>query len=110
MTERVIVLLLLLAVTFALVACGGSGDGTTNGSDTNGDAVTPDDSGGGGSSVTDGATLMEERCTVCHSTSRILGASKDLAGWQSTIEKMVGKGAKLTTEEQAVLAEYLAGL
>ena len=109
MTKRVIVLLLLLAVALVLVACGSSEDGT-NGSDTNGDAVTPDDSGGGSSSVTDGATLMEERCTVCHSTSRILGASKDLAGWQSTIDRMVGKGAKLTEEEQAVLAEYLAGL
>ena len=109
MTKRVVVLLLLLAVALVLVACGGSGEGT-NGSNTNGGSVEPSGSGDGGSSVTDGATLMEERCTVCHSTSRILGASKDLAGWQSTIDRMVGKGAKLTEEEQAVLAEYLAGL
>ena len=110
MTKRVIVLLLLLAVTFALVACGGSGDGTTNGSNTNGGAVEPSGSGDGGSSVADGAALVQDRCTVCHSTSRIFGASKDLAGWQSTIDRMVGRGAKLTEEEQAVLAEYLAGL
>lgn len=110
MTTRIIALLLLLAVAVALVACGGTEDSTTNGSSTNGDAVAPGDTDGGGSSTTDGATLLEERCTVCHTTDRILGASKDPAGWQSTIERMVGKGAKLTAEEQAVLAEYLAGL
>ena len=109
MTKRVVVLLLLLAVALVLVACGGSGNGT-NGSNTNGGSVEPSGSGDGGSSVADGAALLQGRCTVCHSTSRIFGASKDLAGWQSTIDRMVGKGAKLTAEEQAVLAEYLAGL
>jgi len=111
MMKRVIVLLLLVAVALAVVACGGTDSGTTNGSSTGGGpAVTPGGTDNGTTPVADGATLMEERCTVCHSTSRILEASKDLAGWQATIDRMVGKGAELTTEEQAVLAEYLAGL
>ena len=110
MTKRTIVALLLIALVSTLVACGGGDDGTTNGSDTNGESVAPGDPGSGETPAADGATLLEERCTGCHTTSRILGASKDVEGWKSTITRMVDKGAELTPEEQAVLAEYLAGL
>ena len=110
-TKRVIVLALIASVALAVVGCGGGADtGSPGGSGSDGGTTVTPGGSGGGAPVADGAALLEERCTVCHSTSRILGASKDRAGWVSTIERMVGRGAKLTTEEQAVLADYLAGL
>lgn len=57
---------------------------------------------------TDGATLLQTQCTVCHSLDRITQKSDTLAGWQSTVSRMVDKGAQLSAEEQTVLAQYLA--
>ena len=57
---------------------------------------------------TDGATLLQDRCSTCHSLDRVTQKSDTLAGWQSMVSRMVDKGAQLSAEEQAVLAQYLA--
>ncbi len=56
----------------------------------------------------DGKALMNERCTVCHSTDRIQAAKKDKAGWQATVTRMKGKGAILNDAETQALIDFLA--
>lgn len=54
------------------------------------------------------AELLQDRCTRCHTLDRVQAASKSLAEWQTTVERMRGKGADLTDDEAQVLTEYLA--
>ncbi len=56
----------------------------------------------------DGKTLLETRCTSCHSMERITNSSKTEDAWKATVERMIGHGAQLSTEEEAVLTQYLA--
>ena len=56
----------------------------------------------------DGATLLETRCSTCHSTDRATQLTKTADGWEETVTRMVGNGAELTDAEKAVLVEYLA--
>jgi cytochrome c5 len=56
----------------------------------------------------DGETLLEERCTDCHALSRTTSAKKSAEEWEETVVRMIGHGADLNDEEQAVLIEYLA--
>jgi len=55
-----------------------------------------------------GEALLNDRCTKCHSLDRVKSAKKSTSDWESTVTRMVGKGAKLTSEEQQVLVDYLA--
>ena len=55
----------------------------------------------------DGETLVNERCTTCHTADRIVQADKDEAGWTATVDRMIGNGAQLSEEERTVLIEYL---
>jgi cytochrome c5 len=58
--------------------------------------------------VADGATLLQERCTACHTLERVESAHKSAEEWEQTVSRMVGRGAQLTAEEKTVLVEYLA--
>ncbi len=56
----------------------------------------------------DGAALVAQRCTVCHSAGRIDNASKDRAGWEATVDRMIGYGAQLNAEERQAVIDYLS--
>jgi competence protein ComEA len=56
----------------------------------------------------DGQALVEARCSVCHSLARVTLASKTRQGWQATVERMVGYGARLNKAEQKAVIDYLA--
>lgn len=56
----------------------------------------------------DGATLVNQRCTVCHSISRIDSAHHSAAEWQTIVGSMIRRGAQLTPEEETVVVNYLA--
>jgi len=86
------ILLLTLLIGAFLAACGSSN-------------TTPAPSSGG---ATDGLGLMQERCTVCHSTDRITSAQKTLDEWTTTVGRMIGKGAQLDAQEKQTLLDYLA--
>ena len=60
------------------------------------------------SSELDGSALVSVRCTVCHDVTRIQSAKKSSEGWQSTVERMIGKGAILNEEEKAAVIKFLA--
>jgi cytochrome c5 len=56
----------------------------------------------------DGKTLLEQRCTVCHSLDRVQAKKLDASGWSTIVQRMVGKGAELNAAEQKILIDYLA--
>jgi mono/diheme cytochrome c family protein len=56
----------------------------------------------------DGQTLLQERCSVCHSTDRVTSAQKTADQWATTVDRMVSHGAQLTTQEKQTLVDYLA--
>lgn len=58
----------------------------------------------------DGATLLQQRCTVCHAL-RGLSAYQDYWGeleWREMVETMRSYGAELSDGEADVLAAWLA--
>ena len=61
-----------------------------------------------GSPVTDGATLVQTRCSVCHSTDRVTRATKSRVQWDQTVTRMIKRGAQLTDTEKQALIDYLA--
>jgi len=54
------------------------------------------------------ASLVETRCTECHSLATTTNAAYDLAGWEATVARMIAKGARLNDEERALVVQYLA--
>ncbi len=55
-----------------------------------------------------GETLLQERCTVCHSLGQVERAQKSREEWERTVASMVSRGAELDQDEQGVLIDYLA--
>ncbi|MHB1342034.1 MAG: hypothetical protein ACYC77_11720 [Coriobacteriia bacterium] len=101
---RLWVLALVVALVLSPAVLAGCA-GTSDGGDATGGGST--DSGGGEVKLS-GEVLVAQRCTYCHNTERIDAASYDQAGWESTIDKMVKKGAQVSDAEKPVIAEYLA--
>lgn len=56
----------------------------------------------------DGATLIQERCSVCHPLSRVEGTKRTAADWKLIVGMMVSRGAQLTPDEETVVVNYLA--
>ena len=61
-----------------------------------------------GAGSTDGLSLMQSRCSVCHSTDRITSAHKTAADWKITVDRMISHGAQLNATEEQTLINYLA--
>jgi hypothetical protein len=91
-----ILLLLTLAVIF-LAAC----------SSNNSSTAAPSGGTTSGSTV-DGQTLMQQRCSVCHSLNRVTTAHKTAADWKTTVDRMINNGAQLSPAEEQTLVNYLA--
>ena len=56
----------------------------------------------------DGATLLEQRCSVCHPSARPKSKQKTPEQWDATVTRMMGKGAQLTPDEKQILVDYLS--
>jgi hypothetical protein len=56
----------------------------------------------------DSSALLQQRCTVCHSLSRITSKMWSLQQWEQSVSEMIRKGAQLTGEERDALVKYLA--
>ena len=67
-------------------------------------------SGGASSSEPkiDAKAVVEDRCTQCHGLDKVTSAQKTQEQWEMTVSNMVGKGAKLSAEEQTAVVAYLA--
>ena len=101
-TRRAWALMLALALVLALgalAACSGEAEPD----------ATPDPApADGGGDALDGEALMNEKCGGCHSLDQVLNADYDAVGWAATIDRMIAKGADVSTEEAAAIAEYLS--
>jgi mono/diheme cytochrome c family protein len=84
--------LIILLIGTILTACGSS---SSNGSGSSGGS-------------TDGLSLMQSHCSVCHSTDRITTAHKTADQWKTTVDRMISHGAQLTPAEEQTLVAYLA--
>jgi cytochrome c5 len=97
MVSIISILLLIVLAGTLLASCGSSS------------SPTPTSTGGStGGSTADGRTLMQTRCTVCHSADRITSSHKTTAQWKATVDHMISNGAQLTTPEEQTLINYLA--
>lgn len=56
----------------------------------------------------DGQALVEERCSQCHNLQTVTSANKSRDAWQSTVERMIEKGARLNEAEKEAVIDYLA--
>lgn len=90
-------MLLALLLGSLLAACGGAEEQSVAPA---AEQATP--------AASEGTALLEERCTQCHDLGRVERAKKTEAEWKATVERMVGKGAKLSQAEQEQLVQYLA--
>jgi len=54
-----------------------------------------------------GRTLLEQRCTRCHALYDPEETKKSYAAWGQTVERMIGKGARLNDQEQQQVLAYL---
>jgi nitrous oxide reductase accessory protein NosL len=93
------VMLLVVLLGSLLAACGRAEDETA--------APTPEQEEAAPGTL-DGKALVEERCTECHDLGRVERAMKAEEEWKATVERMVGKGARLNEAEQEVVVQYLA--
>jgi cytochrome c5 len=62
------------------------------------------------SAALDGAQLVSERCTVCHSIDRInnkIASGADRAAWEQTVNRMISHGAQLNADERQAVLDYL---
>jgi hypothetical protein len=83
-TSITILILILLMGLFAS-ACNGSGN--------EGEIV--------------GENLLDDRCTECHTLSRVKSAQKTREQWERTIDRMMALGAELNPDERSMLLDYL---
>jgi hypothetical protein len=60
------------------------------------------------STPADGQTLLQERCSVCHSTNQITRLRGTTDQWTMLVDDMIGRGAQLNTTERQTLIDYLA--
>jgi len=92
-TKTSVILLSIFAVMFLVTACSSSSSSTT---------VAP------ASNTQDGAALVQERCTVCHTLSRAESQHLNSTEWKSVVDMMIARGANLTAAEETLVVDYLA--
>jgi mono/diheme cytochrome c family protein len=87
------IFLLVLLLAILLAACG-----------SNSQTATSAPSSGGST----GQALMQERCSACHSVNRVTSAQKTADQWKQTVDRMIARGAQLSSQEEQTLVDYLA--
>jgi len=90
----VTILLVTLAVILLTTACSSGASSTT---------AAP-----ASTTALDGATLVQERCSVCHTLARIENTKHTATDWKTIVDMMISRGAQLTPEEAIVVVNYLA--
>lgn len=86
-------LALSVLLVLSVVGCGAGSDAGTTG---NGDSADP------------AKSLVDSKCSMCHSLDRVYSAEKTAAQWEATIDRMKSNGLVVTDEEYAQILEYLS--
>jgi len=55
-----------------------------------------------------GLSLINERCVSCHTTDTIFAQRKSPADWTATVQLMADRGADVSSDEMATIADYLS--
>jgi len=55
----------------------------------------------------DGATLIQERCSVCHPVAFVERSRHTTADWKLIVDTMISRGAQLTPEEETTVISFL---
>jgi cytochrome c5 len=55
-----------------------------------------------------GREILQRKCAQCHAATMWTALRQDRRAWESTLYRMVGRGALWTPEEIGAMAEYLA--
>jgi mono/diheme cytochrome c family protein len=55
-----------------------------------------------------GREVLQRKCAQCHAATMWTALKQDRRAWESTLYRMVGRGALWTPEEISAMAEYLA--
>ena len=93
--SRVSVVLLALMLSMALVACSSPAESP--------DPAVPTE-------ATDPTmALVEQKCSLCHTTQRVYDVDVDAAEWNTIIDRMETNGLVITDDERATIVEYLSG-
>ncbi len=96
--RRLAVVTILAVALLALAACGGTAEESV---------VTPEPTPGEATGL-DGEAILNTKCTGCHTLDRVLAEDGDAVTWAAIIDEMIAKGAQVSDDEAAALAEYLA--
>ena len=56
----------------------------------------------------DGSSLLQDRCSVCHTVQRATNFSGNAAQWKNMVDYMIRRGAQLSADEEQTLINYLA--
>jgi len=81
---------LLLGAT----ACSSGGDGTV-------------ENAGGRDTADPARSLVDSKCSMCHTLDRVYTASKTQAEWETTVTRMKSNGLVVTDEEYTTIIEFL---
>jgi hypothetical protein len=95
-TRNLIFIICLLAVAFIVSSCSSA---ASNPKPISSPAST---------TAVDGATLVQERCSVCHPLARIESSKHTASDWKTIVDLMISRGAQLTPDEETVVVNYLA--
>ncbi|MDO8881091.1 MAG: hypothetical protein Q7W44_09910 [Coriobacteriia bacterium] len=96
MLNRLVMTLLLVAVLATGAACAADEP-----------APAPEPTPGEATGL-DGGALLQTKCTVCHNLDRVMAEDADAVGWAAIIDEMIAKGAQVTDDEAAAIAEHLS--
>jgi hypothetical protein len=104
---RILVLIIVIGMLLGLAACSPKTGNTANQTST--DAAS---SAGQVSSTSaiDGAALIIEKLQNHHDSERIYSAHKTREEWNTTLDRMIGYGAKISEEEKQIIIDYLLSL
>lgn len=99
-TKILFLALLVLSFTLIVAACSPAAAPSDVGTSSGAPAAQ-------GSSV-DGKAVLESACTSCHDLARVTSEDGSMSEWTAVVDRMIGKGAKLTDAEKTALITYLS--
>jgi len=68
---------------------------------------TPTAATSGTPAALDGATLVQERCSVCHPLAFVERSRHTAADWKTIVDMMISRGAQLTPDEETTVVNWL---
>jgi hypothetical protein len=101
--RRLTILMALLGLIIFTTACSSGISSATPAPTTNLGGAMP-----ASTTALDGATLVQQRCTVCHPITFVEKSRHTAADWQLIVGMMISRGAQLTPDEKTIVVNYLS--